>query len=375
MQLSSVRIAPEPMPRIGLVRSSHPVFAEIAEALSCEIGSKGWEYSEIKGFPAGFREVDLILLTGDVALLPWVDGMLDFARRQGIPTMLWQLEPLPPRPLGQDALKIVRKLYPVLRGEQLYRFKRPRRLATSYLSWRLARKIAQAMAPAAIPAGRFRLQLISRSYQWAHDAFQTDRLGTVLAGIKSGESVLREGGIPARYVPAGHHPVFGNIDQDAERDLDVVFFGSLSEERAKALDVLKHQLGKEGYSLTIISADCYGETRKRMLNRAKVVLNLLNYPWEFPSLRMVMAMACGCLVVSDSSLDPAPFRDGEHFARAEPENIGDALLHYLSKGEDRNRLARQGHAFVTGELTLGKTILPEIEEALARARQSHCSRH
>lgn len=370
MSSPSSRIVPEPPPRIGLVRSSHPIFAEIAEALSCQIGSKGWDCFEIKGFPAGFHEADLILLIGDVALLPWIDTMLDFACRQGIPTMLWQLEPLPPQPLGYDALKTTRKLYPVLRGENLYRFNRPRRFATRYLSWQLARQVRQALAPEAIPAGRFRLQLISRSYQWSHDAFQAGRLGKVLAGIKSGETVLQKGGIPTHYVPAGYHPVFGNIDQNTDRDLDVLFFGSLSGERVKALDIVKRQLGKEGYNLTVVSTDCYGDARRRMLNRTKIVLNLLNYPWEFPSLRMVMAMACGCLVVSDGGPDPAPFRDGEHFVQAVPETIGTTLLHHLSNVEERRRLAHQGHAFVTGELTMGKMILPELEEMLASSPKS-----
>jgi hypothetical protein len=93
-------------------------------------------------------------------------------------------------------------------------------------------------------------------------------------------------------------------------------------------------------------------------------LNLLNYPWEFPSMRLVMAMACGCLVVSVSGPDPAPFRDGEHFVQTEPDSICEMLLQHLANEDERKVLAQQGHAFVTGELTMQKTIVPEIEGML-----------
>jgi hypothetical protein len=340
---------------------------ELAVALANQLSQAGWDCFVIEGIPVADRDLDLVLLFGDVAMLPWVDAMLDNVRARDTPTMLWQLEPLPQRPLDERALAAVRRLYPVLRAEHIYRSNRIRRLANRFLSWRLAGQARAAFDAGHLPLDRYRLQLVSRSCQWVQDAYRAGRLTGIMAGMQSGAALLEQAGIQAKYVPVGYHPQFGILQPDAERDLDVVFFGSLTEGRAAALRDIECRLGKAGYGLTVASGDCYGESRNGLLNRARIVLNLLNYPWEFPSMRLVMAMACGCLVVSVSGPDPAPFRDGEHFIQAEPGSICETLLRYLANEDERTVLAQRGHAFVTGELTMQKTIVPEIEGILERA--------
>lgn len=349
---------------IGLVHSSHPVFKELAAVLTLQFSQAGWDCHVIEDIPAASRDFALVLLFGDVALIPWVDAMLDTARARNIPTLLWQLEPLPPRPLDNRAMATVRKLYPVLRGEGVFRSNRARRLTNRYLSWRLQQRTADVFPPAHAMPDRHRLQLVSRSYQWLHDANREGRLSEILAGIRSGATVLEQAGIRARYVPVGHHPRLGGLRPGVERDLDVVFFGSLSRARAETLRRIERRLGDAGYKLTVISGDCYGEKRTGLLNRARIVVNLLSYPWEFPSTRLIMAMACGSLVVSSPRSDPHPFRDGMHFVQPEPGSLADTLLHYLENEAERERLARQAHAYVTGELTMEKTIVSEIKRLL-----------
>jgi len=351
-------------PRVGLVHSPHPVFEELAAALTLQLSQTGWDCFAVRGIPATSRDLDLVLLIGDVAMLPWVDAMLANVRARNIPTLLWQLEPLPPRPLNDNALATVRRLYPVLRAEHIYRSNRARRLANRFFSWQLARQAAGAFGSAHLPADRYRLQLVSRSFQWAQDSYFAGRVTRILAGMQAGAALLGQAGIQAKYVPVGYHPLLGTLRPHVERDLDVVFFGSVTDERATALRDIESRLGKVGYCLTVVSDNCYGETRIRLLNRTKIVLNLLNYPWEFPSLRLVMAMACGCMVISVSNSDPAPFRDGGHFIQTAPDSICGTLLQHLANEDERNVLAQQGHAFVTGEMTMRKTIVPEIERML-----------
>lgn len=340
--------------RVGLVYSPHPVFGELAAALTSQLSQLGWDCHDIEDIQAASGDLDLVLLFGDVAMLPWVDEMLDMLRVRNIPTLLWQLEPLPPRPLGETALATTRKLYPVLHGENVFRWNRARRLATRFLSWRLARQTADAFERAHLPLDRYRLQLISRGCQWVQDAHRSGRLSEILAGMWSGAAVLEQTGIQAKFMPVGYHPLFGGIQPSAERDLDVVFFGSLTEARTAILRDVESRLEAAGHKLMVVPGDCYGETRDQLLNRARIVLNLLNYPWEFPSMRLVMAMSCGCLVVSAHGLDPRPFRDGVHLVRAELASLAEPLLHYLENEDERTKLARQGRAFVTSELTMEK---------------------
>jgi hypothetical protein len=78
---------------------------ELAVALANQLSQAGWDCFVIEGIPVADRDLDLVLLFGDVAMLPWVDAMLDNVRARDIPTMLWQLEPLPQRPWMKGPLQ------------------------------------------------------------------------------------------------------------------------------------------------------------------------------------------------------------------------------------------------------------------------------
>jgi hypothetical protein len=100
----------------------------------------------------------------------------------------------------------------------------------------------------------------------------------------------------------------------------------------------------------------WGENRSRLLNRAKIFLNVLRFPGEFSGLRMILGMANGALVVSEPMYRHEPFVAGEHFVSTAAAEMPDVLRHYLQRDDERQRIARAGRDFVTTELRLERSV-------------------
>ena len=107
----------------------------------------------------------------------------------------------------------------------------------------------------------------------------------------------------------------------------------------------------------------YGALRERWLNRARIVLSLLRLRHDLAGMRVLMGLACGALVVSEQCVDTGAFRPGEHFVMAERERMPEVIEHYLTHEEERERIARQGHSFVTRELTLARVVHTMLKQS------------
>jgi hypothetical protein len=117
--------------------------------------------------------------------------------------------------------------------------------------------------------------------------------------------------------------------------------------------------------LTVIERDCYGDERTAILNRSKIVLNLHKFPWEFAGQRLLMAMSCRALVVSEWAPDTMPYKPGEHLFTARIEELPDTLVTLLRDQSKREAVAEAGCQFVTTDLRLER-VLPAALEATAR---------
>lgn len=76
-------------------------------------------------------------------------------------------------------------------------------------------------------------------------------------------------GQTARHVPVGYTPEMSRITPAPEQDIDVLFYGSLSERRLKVLADMR----RAGLKVMAVS-NVYGAARDALIARSKVVLNL-----------------------------------------------------------------------------------------------------
>lgn len=117
-------------------------------------------------------------------------------------------------------------------------------------------------------------------------------------------SRLAEAGVAlADYVPVCHAPILETITSAAEQDIDVYFYGNITERRAKALEAVRAR------GLNVVVSDLggeelYGTQRDSLIARSKVILNLGLYDNKyrvFEIVRVSHLLANGKAVVGEVS--------------------------------------------------------------------------
>lgn len=177
------------------------------------------------------------------------------------------------------------------------------------------------------------------------------------------QEFLAECSIGSEWVPFGYEPSHGR-DLGLERDIDALFLGTLQVPRRRMLlDQLR------GAGLNVMTAGdwhdpkMWDENRTVLLNRTKIMLNLSRFPGELSGLRMILGMANRSLVLSEPIDRPDPYKPGVHYVETAVESMPEMIRYYLSHEEERQRIADAGHALVTGELTMQRSIQRIIEMA------------
>jgi acetyltransferase-like isoleucine patch superfamily enzyme/SAM-dependent methyltransferase len=166
-----------------------------------------------------------------------------------------------------------------------------------------------------------------------------------------------------QHVPLGYIPQLTRIVSapEADRDIDVLFYGSPTEERTKVLETLRQQ-GVKVVELVGI----YGAERDWAIANAKIVLNIHAYKAQvFEIVRVSYLLANHAFVLSeDSPSDHQAQALQEGIAFAKYDNLVETCLHFLEHPQERQRIAEIGFQLVTQN--------PEpiyLEKALKDAQQ------
>ena len=150
--------------------------------------------------------------------------------------------------------------------------------------------------------------------------------------------MLRELGIPAVYVPMGYSPELSDVPS-LPQDIDVLFIGSNSPRRT----AIFHQIRKTGLKL-VTSDSAWGETRRNLIARAKMVLNLHSDGGShtFESVRVGYLLANKKVVITESN--PGDDLDGfEGVVEAVPYNcISETCAQLVQDTERCQGLAAAG---------------------------------
>jgi hypothetical protein len=117
----------------------------------------------------------------------------------------------------------------------------------------------------------------------------------------------------SRVVPIGYAPQLSRIVPAAERDIDVLFVGSMNARRNQALEAMK------AAGLNVVAVfGVYGAARDALIGRSKLVLNVHYYESKvLEMVRISYLLANRCAVLSEHSSDgdeDAALGDGLAFA-------------------------------------------------------------
>jgi hypothetical protein len=192
------------------------------------------------------------------------------------------------------------------------------------------------------------------------------RAGAVFDINRSAVRAFAQHGIAAEHLQLGWTEDWDHAAQH-ERDIDVLFMGSLSERRERALASFGRIFSR--YRTELVLSDNSrpnwapsesfraDDAKWDLLGRAKLLVNIHQggEPY-FEWLRIVQAMSNGAAVVSEQSIDFAPLVPGEHMLMGGLQTL-DLLVEMLLLDDGRRRrMQTAAYAKLREELTLAPAV-------------------
>jgi hypothetical protein len=322
---------------------------------------------------------DVLLLTSSGRAFPAFANLLAESDRRP-KVVLWHLQPLPPPMLTQRASDLGERLLTARWESLLGQWAEPlglvlppqgrmRRILQRLLAVAVRREFERFGGAEYGNVGWDDLSMIFEEAAWLDANLARDNawIDVVACNTPTRVAFLRQCGIPARFIPLGFHRAWGELPND-DRDIDVLFVGSLHAPSRRALvpDVLR-QLAGWGYRTRRVDLFPVGKERTDLLQRARVVLNVLRFPWEFPGPRLFSSAACGALCVSDEAVQNEPFEPGLHFVRSPRARMAESIGWYLNNESERRRRAALALQSFTADLPLAGSVARLLDFSRRRA--------
>jgi glycosyltransferase involved in cell wall biosynthesis len=179
-----------------------------------------------------------------------------------------------------------------------------------------------------------------------------------------GVAGYRARGLRCFHLPLGYHPMLEstNSKPGAERDVDLCLLASMTDRREKFLAAHADFFARRNCHLRLVPIGVAKteETksylppaaRNALLQRTKILLNvhysdLRYFEWH----RMLVGLANGCCIITETCEGFAPLVPGKHFVMVEPEELINCCDYYLEHPAERETIARAGRNFVREHLT------------------------
>jgi len=213
---------------------------------------------------------------------------------------------------------------------------------------------------------------------WRYARFARGVFDINEAGVRE----LRCRGVDASLASLGYAPLLAARGEDTVRDIDILFMGHGSARRETFL--ARHAAFFAAYrcALHLVPVErprqddtpgyVSGAERAGLLSRARIVLNVHSTERRyFESHRALLALAHGCLFVTETSEYTEPLVAGVHFVSAPLESLS-AVCGRALEGTDFDTVAAAGRRFVMEEFSARHTaerILRTFTEAAASPRE------
>lgn len=174
----------------------------------------------------------------------------------------------------------------------------------------------------------------------------------------------RARGLRCLHLPLGYHPLLAatGIVPTIERKIDICLLASLTDRREKFLAAHADFFAKRNCHLRLVpigfakteTTKSYlaVQTRNALLQNSKILLNvhysdLRYFEWH----RMLVGLANGCCIITETCEGYAPLVPGKHFVMVELEGLAQACEYYLARPQERTAIAEAGRDFIRQHLT------------------------
>ena len=149
---------------------------------------------------------------------------------------------------------------------------------------------------------------------------------------------MRTFDIEAELVLPTYHSDLATIRHDVEKDIDILFYGSLNDRRTGILDALK------GKVRVVRMFGVYGQQRDDYIARAKIVLNIHFYEsMIMEQVRLSYLLSNQVFVVSEVGADN-PYENG--LLTASYDRLVECCVEFLDMPLNRDLLAENGYTWM-----------------------------
>jgi hypothetical protein len=154
------------------------------------------------------------------------------------------------------------------------------------------------------------------------------------------------------YVPPSpsYRPELGTA-MSLERDIPVLWLGKTATRRRKyQLQRVRRDLHARGIEMMVVDGVenpyIFGDERTKLLNRTKILVNLLRTKWDNHAMRYALAAQNRCLLVTEPTLPHTSFQPGVHIVEAPIARMADDICYYLSHEEERQRITERAYQLI-----------------------------
>lgn len=192
------------------------------------------------------------------------------------------------------------------------------------------------------------------------------RAGAVFDINPRSVELFKAAGIPAHYLALGYTDYWDHYDPNKERDIDVLFLGSLSPRRLRYLNEYGSQLARWKTHLRISdnsapntgsSTSFVTDDKWDLLSRAKLLINIHQgeEPY-FEWLRAMDAIHCGAVIVSERSEGFEPLRSGYNVFFGDPRSLGYIADGLLADPDYLATVGRGNHDFIKQSMPFAASV-------------------
>lgn len=162
----------------------------------------------------------------------------------------------------------------------------------------------------------------------------------------------------------GFSPNLQMIKQRNDKDIDVLFYGSINSHR----DAILREIESTGLKVVRLF-NCYGAERDEIIARSKIVLNLHYYPEQiFEIVRVSYLLTNKCFVLSEYSQDA-------HYGvpMCEADDVAKTCVKWIESESARNACAEFTHTRFRGvqQSMFLRYAIATTHQLLDRRSQSH----
>ncbi|WP_309741753.1 glycosyltransferase [Chamaesiphon sp. OTE_20_metabat_361] len=157
-------------------------------------------------------------------------------------------------------------------------------------------------------------------------------------------------------------PSFHRHIENTKKDIDILFVGNLLPRRQNIIDELNK-------SFVVTACSAFGQDMVKLINRAKIVLNIHGTDLLDTETRVYETLACKSFLITESLSRENPFKDGIHLVEAKnTSDLKEKIAYYLDNDSERESIADAGHQEVILQHTFeqrAKQLIQTIEPYLS----------